>query len=259
VTVISQLGAPGTEHPSSFRSSSSRIVGIPKQESRLTEAIVAQSRALLRPGPGRRLLLLEEVEIGIGRPDALLLAVSPSALERRARSGLRLANLTEARVLGARRRGDLTWSGVTRSHAQTVTRSLRAKGWLNTDNDVRNVADVIGSSLLLEAKVSHWTRGIGQLMRVRWASHGVALLVPKAAVTLVPSIALERNGIGLIACDHRSSLQWVQRGKWSSVSWMARLWLTELAVRSLEQGRTYIPSSIANESSDKSSWSTRVR
>src|SRR6266540_6643957 len=115
MTILSQVGALETEHHSP--GISSKVVGIPKEESRLTEAITADARALLRPGSGRRLLLLEEVELGIGRPDALLLTVSPSALERRAQSSLRLANLTDAKVLGALTRGDLTTSGVTLSHA----------------------------------------------------------------------------------------------------------------------------------------------
>ncbi len=213
--------------------SSRRVVGVPKGESRLTETVLHKPHQLIRPGPGRQLLILEQVEIGMGRPDILILRVSPSALKARRKSVPRLANLAEASVLGALRSADISASGLSLSRAQSVARSLRSAGWLDRRGDVRASPNIIADSLILEAKISHWPVGIAQLARTRWLVSGVGLLVPASAVPLIREAALEHNAIGLATWDGKD-VAWIRQAPRMPLSWVASMWLTELALRHTE-------------------------
>src|SRR5947209_460440 len=54
-------------------------VGVAKAEARLTRVALAQPYALVRPGRGYGLMALDEVELGIGRPDVVMLSLSGAA------------------------------------------------------------------------------------------------------------------------------------------------------------------------------------
>jgi hypothetical protein len=224
---VSQIEAARDEAPDR------RVVGVPKAESRLTDAVLRRPQQLIRPGPGRQLLIIDQVEIGIGKPDFLLLKVSPAALEARRKSLPRLANLAEASVLGALRSGDISVSGLSLSRSRSLARRLKSEGWIDRAGNVRRVPNIIGDSLIVEAKISHWPVGISQLARTRRLVNRVALLVPASAIPLIPEAAVKHNVLGLASWNGKT-LSWVRDAPSMPLSWTAAMWLTELALRHTE-------------------------
>ena len=217
--------------PSTVSDASSRfLVGVPRDEALLTAAAIEQAHVLLRPGPGRSLIILNEVELGSGRPDLLLLAASKRGLLARASTGLRLANLTEARVLAGLYTG--TPSGHSQGHVRAVTKRLQDLGWL-ADQTAVQVSPLIATSLLVEAKVRDWRTGIGQLSKNRWAASSSALLVPAHVGRLVPRQVLRHNRLGLIALSGSGQVSWQIQLRRRPLPVLADLWLSELAIRSL--------------------------
>lgn len=214
-------------------SASRRAVGQPVAETRLTAAALRQARALLPPGNGRILLALSEVELGLGRPDVLLMSASKAALSARARHGLRLANLTEAQVLAALQ-GEVT-SQHSDSHVRAVGRRLAESGWLGASGRVRPIRRLVAQSLLIEAKVHDWRNGVQQLTRTRWVAARSALLVPAGKSHLVPRPMLRHNRLGLIVERYDGIVQWEVRTRPRQLAMLADLWLGELAIRHLEQ------------------------
>jgi hypothetical protein len=207
-------------------------VGLPVNETVLTRAALDQAAALVRPGPGRTLVALSEVELGIGRPDVLLLTASKSGLLARASHGLRLRNLTEAEILASVHEGRR--SRHSDKHVRAVTRRLRAMGWLVRGDVLRSAPRLIAQSVLIEAKVRDWRTGIGQLARTTWVAGRSALLVPGDVERRVPKALLQHNGIGLIVQQSDGALAWRLRGRARHIPLVADLWVTELAIRHVE-------------------------
>jgi hypothetical protein len=208
-------------------------VGRPGPELAVTRAIVRSARALMRPPAGHGLYVLQELDLGVGRPDVLIAAASPSRLLARHRAGLRLANLTEAEVLAASKRG--VSSRHTLSHHQSVRKRLHAVGWPE-DQDLALLPSVINDSLIIEAKVRDWRRGVIQLSRIRWAAHRAALAVPREANAAVARQQLRRNRIGLLLTDSTDAA-WQVTAARRQLSFLADVWLSELIMRSLEGQR----------------------
>jgi len=105
-------------------------VGVPIEEAALTALIGDQSDRVLPGDSGAsNVIVLHEVELGVGRPDVVVLRVDLAALVLRRHARLRLNNLTEARALGAALEGNLEMSGVSMGHTNRVVRGLREKGW----------------------------------------------------------------------------------------------------------------------------------
>ena len=209
-------------------------VGIPVGERILTDALDSFAPRMVAPGPGRSLVHLREVEIGTGRPDAILIVLSSAGLKARLRADLRLPSLAHARVLESIRTG--IPSGYCPSHVNQLTNSLRDWGWLTKHQRVRSVASLIHRSLTVEAKMSDWRRGIGQLAKARWASHAAALLMPRDRQHRVSRKTLRHNRIGLLVA-HQEVIRWQIEAPSLELSWMADLWLTELAIRAVETGQ----------------------
>jgi hypothetical protein len=228
-----QMTADGANESRGLLDRARPRVGAPSAESQLTRAAVAQTDQLMKPGPGRSLFVLTEVELGIGRPDMLLMAASPGALRARQARGLRLHNWTEARVLAAHLTNRET-AGVTRSHALSVGRRLAERGW----GGVRRVNSVHVESLLIEAKVADWKRGLRQLARTRRLAHRSALLVPRSLRHLIDRSVLTHGNIGLVTVDAGFRLRWERKGRARRLSPAADLWLTELAIRAMEDHQT---------------------
>lgn len=205
-------------------------VGVATHEALLTAAVVRRPDAVLGVvQTDRALVVLEEVELGIGRPDLIVLTVDLATLSLRKSAGLRLHNLTEARALGALLSGDPTTSGVSARHLRKLTDRLTEAGWLGSHVASRAVSD----SVLIEAKVSHWGKGVGQLARVRWASHSAALLVPTDVVSRVPTAMLNFNGLGLLTQDG-DAIAWHRASPRADLPLHIDAWLCELATRALE-------------------------
>lgn len=213
-------------------------VGVPTKESELTVAAQVFARTvLLPPNRGRQLIVLTEVEIGVGRPDLVLLSFSPIGLLRRAQNGPRLRSFTEARLaaaLSGPTSANSPWArvGITRSHAQRLKARLRAGGWFGTSGQVKWPSSILGDSLVLEAKISTWKAGLRQLVQVRRMTHRAALLLPGAKAMLVDRRPLEKNRLGLVAYLP-GHLKWIRIAPMRPLAMSSEIWLTELAVRDL--------------------------
>lgn len=210
-------------------------VGIPLAERRLTSALDVAAPRIVAPGAGRSLIHLKEVELGTGRPDSILVAISSAGLQARHRAGLRLPSLAHARVLDSILTGKP--ASYSSSHVSQLTRSLRELGWISDSRHVRSVPRLVDQSLTVEAKMSDWRTGIVQLSRARWASHQAALLMPPETQHRVPRRTLRHNRLGLLVL-HQDDVQSRVRAPNVDLRWVADLWLTELAIRSIEDGQT---------------------
>jgi hypothetical protein len=214
----------------SGRPSDAPRVGIATHEASLTAAVVQRPEAVLCVSPiDHALVVLQEVELGIGRPDLIVLNVDLTTIALRRSADLRLSNLTEARALGALINGDPTLSGVSTRHLRKLADRLGGSGWLDPRVSSRTVSD----SVLIEAKVSHWGKGVGQLARVRWASHSAALLVPTDVARRVPAAMLSFNGLGLLTQDD-GTIAWHKTSPHADLPLHIDAWLGELALRGLE-------------------------
>ncbi len=206
-----------------------RRVGIPIHEKAITDTITISANLLLKPGSGRRLFVSEEVEIGVGRPDVVLIAASPAALRARIERNLRFHNLTEARVfvdsLG------LHESGYSSSHRKAVQRRLEARGLFERDAIVLLMRSTV-DSLIIEAKVQDWRCGINQLSRTRSLAHRSAIAMPVELIHRVPDNAVSANRLGIISVDSsEGSALWLRAAPAHPISLGSELWLLEIAVR----------------------------
>jgi len=177
--------------------------------------------------------------LGTGRPDAILVALSLRGLNARRRCGLRLPSLAHARVLESIYMGKP--SRYSAGYVARLTRSLRDRGWFTSDGRVRHVPRLIASSLIVEAKTSDWRRGIAQLSKARWSTHRAALLMPRETYHRVSRVALRHNRFGLLVA-HQDELSWDEEAPNIGLAWVADRWLTELAIRELEDREVQRPS-----------------
>jgi hypothetical protein len=213
-------------------------VGVPNGESALTSSVIDQRTSLVTPGPGRVLIPLSEVELGLGRPDVLLVAASKNGLIARAKHGLRLANLTEAEILVSIH--TQAPSKHSASHVRAVARRLREAGWLVGDDRLPHLSRLVSQSVLIEAKLRDWRTGIGQLARTTWVAQRSALLVPSHIEHLVPKPLLQHNGIGLLVQRPDGELAWRLRGGHRrAISPLGDLWVSELAIRHLTESKLF--------------------
>ncbi len=205
-------------------------VGTPKAELALTESVLEHAKRLLTPGRGYELFVLTEAEIGIGRPDLLMVVVSPAVVRSRLRLHTRLRNLTEAEILGAHLSS--RESSHSKDHVRAVLRRLSESGW-DLDHPRRLQRQSTRDSLLIEAKVRDWRGGLVQLSRERTLSHRAALVVPEGVQSRVARPPLKKNTLGLLATsDHEVRI--VRKCNPRRVKLAVDLWLTELAARATE-------------------------
>ncbi len=205
-------------------------VGVPKAERIVTAAAVHSAKSLLAPGRGRQLLVLEEVDLGVGRPDVILLAVSRQAVKHRIASGLRVRTLAEAEVLAAAIDGRA--SRHTRGFERATIARFRSTGWC--PDAIARLPAAVNDSLLLEAKVADWRSGVAQISRARWATQLAALVMPASVAHRPATIALDRNSMGLVTVDERAgTAAWSRPSPRRPVSTVASLWLAELAARAI--------------------------
>lgn len=208
-------------------------VGLPTHERVLTDALQRSAGLLLPPGRGRSLYVLSEVSGRVGRPDVLLLAASPGAVESSLRDGQRLANFTEAEILGSALTNQP--SRHSKGHERGVRRRLHEAGWLDGAIAERRLG-LVHRSLVVEAKVNDWGRGIFQLARTRSLAHTAALAMPASAHQRVDRELLRRQRLGLIRI-HDGVATWQVRAPYRQVDATTRLWLSELLLRHVEAVR----------------------
>lgn len=213
-------------------------VGSAKEEALLTQAVLADPYSLERPGRGYALRVLDEVEIGLGRPDIVLAVLSVTGLVAWRRRGLRLSNWTEAQVAAALvDKRSQPMLPMTADHARTVTRRLRERGWDHVEG--RAVELPLRESVLLEAKVTDWRTGVVQLSRRARIFSRAALLMPERRAHRVPREFLVVHGLGLAVVADRP--RWIRVPPRRRPPLAARLWLTELLLEHLEAGYPYGP------------------
>jgi hypothetical protein len=203
-------------------------VGVSTHEAVLTNAVFDGLMDVRESVCSEVVVVLDEVPLGLGRPDLLLLSVDVDVLALRRAAGLRLRNLTEARVLGAVLSDARGLTAISHGHLRRVEKRLVDAGWFNG-----TLSTGILDSLLIEAKVTHWGQGIEQLARVRWAAHGAALLVPDAVAANVSRNMLRFNQLGLLTWD-RGSIRWRRKSPLRVLPPQIDAWLCELAIRRLE-------------------------
>lgn len=202
-------------------------VGVPIHEIVLHDALGRQFGRLFSPGAGRSVFVLREPELGFGRPDAIVLTLSSSALEAFRSKGLRLPSLNAAKSLvGA-------GSSLTDKHARALARDLERNGW--TARDLARAAGMVADSVAVEAKLSEWRRAIRQAAGYRVGAGRAAVLLPSRVAALVDVRNLESHGIGLLAED-RGRISWSVVAPRSDTSTSHRAWLVELLLRGLDSG-----------------------
>lgn len=223
----------------------------PIRELHLHRALDLNAAKLFRPGPGRSTYLIEEPEIGFGRPDAVLVQISTVGLKRIQDVGLRLPSLAAARSLFAE--GE---SGVTPQHSRALVRSLTRDGW--TRDRMVSSSLLLFDSLSVEAKLTDWKRAIRQANSYRVGTHRSAVLMPKTQVKNIDAANLEYHGIGLMQ-EASGRVQWVTMPKYSSMAPSGSAWLIELLIRGLENGTAHTFSSRRKMTSASARDSTRAR
>jgi hypothetical protein len=176
--------------------------------------------------------VLPEVELGVGRPDALLIAVSRRAINARRRRGLRIRTLAEAEILGAW--FDDAPCRHSKSHVRSTLARARANGWIQDASSRRANVGLVGDSMLIEAKVSDWRTGINQLARARFGAHRAVLAMPEGSTHRPSRPALEKNRVGLAAVRGDGGVAWVRQPKRRQLSSAADLWLVELVMRAVD-------------------------
>lgn len=178
-----------------------RRIGVPVQEGLLTAGFLQRVYGAKRPGLGRSTYVLLEPQLGAGRPDVVLLTISPSALEWFRRSDLRLPSPLAARA--ADPRSDITSLGVSKSHALAVRRNLERQGWL--DADFARISNIISESVAIEAKMRDWKSAIRQVAKFRGLFSQSAILMPRRPLPDAAFTALAYYDCGLLFLKTTSS------------------------------------------------------
>ena len=222
-----------------------RRVGVPVQERVLTDAFVRRLDGVVKPGPGRSVYVLEEAELGAGRPDIITLTIAPASLEWFRRTGLRIGSPAAARALDLRLSEDQL--GVSRSHALSIRKELQAQGWF--DLDLRRVDEIVHESLAVEAKVRDWRSGVRQVSKFRRYFHRSAVLMPKRVMPEESERAMGFYGCGLLFQDGKN-FKWERDAIAATPPAWAGAWLLELLLRGLESGSAYKLTAWRNESND---------
>jgi hypothetical protein len=227
-------------------------VGVPIWEQALTDRASEYIYDLVRPGVGRQLFVIPEADIGAGRPDLLVLSVSPRALANHLANGPRVPTLVSAGV--ALGEDPLP---VSQSYQRTISRVLAELGI--SQDQARQAAGIVGASLAIEVKVRDWQRALGQAVKYRPIAGATALALPQRAAARVPAERLHRYGTGVISLSDDSPPQWRNYPLPGVTTPTNSLWLLELLSRAIETGAVYTPSRRRKSASASPITLTRVR
>ena len=198
--------------------------------------MLSWSSSLFAPGPGRSLYLVEEVEVGYGRPDLLALVASPAALQTAIASGVRVPTRSAAHLLG----DPASTGGLDASYARTMRRRLEAAGW--SAAKVSQFAGVVHRSVAVEIKVKDWRRALDQAAKLQRTAGEVVIAAPTAVATRIPAAVGDRYGFGLLAIQEKHPV-WLRQPRAQNLSIGGRVWLTELLLRAYESDSIQRPSS----------------
>lgn len=203
------------------------MVGIPKHETVLHDALKQQFGMLFPPGSGRSTFIIPEPDLGFGRPDALLVTIAPRGLEAFRNQNLRLSSLNAAKsIIGFP--GNLSGS-----YSRALVKDLERAGW--TDKALIAAGQLIHDSLAVEAKLNDWRRAIRQASAYRVGAGRASILVPVRVSKLVNPRNLDIHQIGLLA-DNGQEIAWRLDAPRANISISHRAWLLELLLRGIEDG-----------------------
>lgn len=207
-----------------------RRVGQPIHEVRLTASLDASIGRLVKPGPGRSLFVIAEAEAPIGRPDVAAVVVAQGVVTSYMRAGVRLPNVTAAKLI-------VTSDSVDRTnHGDRVFKELKRSGW--THAHARKLSGAVQGTLAVEAKVRDWRAGLRQVTRFRRDFSYSALLLPSRPANAQFEEALAVYGCGLLVED-RGRIRWDRQAQRINPPSWANLWMLELVARGLENGTAY--------------------
>lgn len=209
-------------------------VGQPTHELMLLSALSLDARHLFKPGPGRVTFLLPEPEIGMGRPDALVLTLSANGLRSFREKALRLPSYAAARALDEET--DDADVGVSVSYVKTLRRELSKSGW--TQAEFKKASRLVADSIAIEAKIDNGRRAIEQVVKFSPRANRSAVLMPLSKVQNLPSDVLRNYGVGVIA-ESAGRLAWTRPADFRPLKGWQRAWLAELLVRGLSDGSAY--------------------
>lgn len=209
-------------------------MGVPIHETALVRAVASRMRTLSPPGPGRSLFIIFEPDIGLGRPDLVVLSISAQALRAYIERGLRLPSLAAAKVLVGG--PDARHLGVSSAYARSLFKQLQKSGW--TRRAVSASQNAVHASLSIEVKVRDWRRALRQVTKFRFATDSSAIALPDSQTPLVNASSLDRYGIGLIAVGNNKA-EWREHPAPRTPNAEQSLWLLETLLRGLDEGRAY--------------------
>lgn len=218
-----------------------RRIGEPIHERRLTETLITSVDDVLRPGPGRSIFVIEEADLGSGRPDVVLMAISTRSLAAFRRSGLRIPSPLAAKVLDPEFREDEL--GVGLGHARALRRALELHGW--SDIQAKRVALTLHDSLGIEAKIKDWRQAVRQVSKFRRLFHRSAVLMPRRVLPQQSTVAMDFYGCGLLFQD-ASRVEWQRASSLNEPRAWAKLWLMELLLRGLDDGTAHRATDLRN-------------
>lgn len=213
---------------------STRRVGEPIHEVRLTASLEGSIGRLVKPGPGRSVFVVAEAEAPIGRPDVAVVVVAQGVVSRYMNSGVRLPNVTAAKLV-LTRDDSLNPAAVT-DHRARVRKELERSGW--TYAQARRLSSAVRDTLAVEAKVRDWRAGLRQVTRFRRDFSCSALLLPSRPASAQFDEALGMYGCGLLVED-RGRIRWDREAQRIEPPNWANLWMLELVARGLEKGTAY--------------------
>jgi len=213
---------------------SSRRVGEPIHEVRLTASLEASMGRLMRPGSGRSLFVIAEADAPIGRPDVAAVVVAQAVVSSYIGAGIRLPNVTAAKLVLAPR--DQVGTVAVTEHVVRVQKYLERAGW--TYERARRLASAVHGTLAVEAKVRDWRAGLRQVTRFRRDFSRSALLLPSRPENAQFEGALSVYGCGLLVEDG-GYIRWEREAQIFDPPNWANLWMLELVARGLERGTAY--------------------
>lgn len=220
-----------------------RRIGEPVAELRLTQSLDDSVRRLVRPGPGRSMYVMSEVDAPVGRPDLAIVVIAPAVVDGYLRRGVRIPNVTAAKLLA---RTSVSHRGqATSEHEHRLKRDLDRAGW--TPSMAIALAKAVHESLAVEAKIRDWRGGLRQVSRFRRVFERSALLLPSTAPLTGMEEALRAYGCGLLL-EEGGRVRWRFEGTRNDPPRWAKLWTLELVARALESGSGYRVASRSNNS-----------
>ena len=214
-----------------------RRVGVPIQEQEFVDAFLPELGQVIAPGAGRKLFVLQDVDVSMGRPDLIVLGCSPSALDWFSSQGLRLSSYAAARVLDpAVPQGA---SGLSESYERRLGLELAQSGW-NTKS-VKRASSIVASSVGIEAKLREIPRALRQVARFRSLFGRAAILAPVRSNDAIGASLFASYNIGLIQ-PTSNAWAWTVPSVPRRESVASRLWLLELLLREQARDGVYTPS-----------------